>query len=112
VADKFVVVCLDSIPNDDEKKAVVDTFISTGKEIVQISMEQMNNFAGNMLQLRNENGDSFLIMSERAYNSLSKPQRMQIEVYSNIIHSNLETIENNGGGSARCMIAEIHLPKK
>ncbi len=112
VADHFVVICLDTIKDDLEKNNVVESLVATGKEIVQISMEQMNQFAGNMLQLINKKGELFLIMSERAYKSLSKPQINQIEAFSQIIYSNLETIENNGGGSARCMIAEIYLPKK
>ena len=84
----------------------------SGKEIIAITEEQMHNFAGNMLQLHNGKGDKFLIMSQTAYSSLTQEQIKNIEKYSQIISSDLRTIEINGGGGARCMLAEVFLPKK
>ncbi|MBP3839695.1 MAG: amidinotransferase, partial [Chryseobacterium sp.] len=83
----------------------------SGKEIIEISEDQLQQFAGNMLQVQNNDGDKFLVMSESAYKSLAAEQISAIEKYCEIIHSDLNTIETNGGGSARCMLAEVFLPK-
>ncbi|MDY3339227.1 arginine deiminase-related protein [Riemerella anatipestifer] len=111
VADRFVVICLDCIDDLQERQNVVDTIKKSGKEIIEISEEQMQNFAGNMLQVHNDEGKKFLVMSQSAYQSLSTNQIESIEKYSEIIYSDLTTIETNGGGSARCMLAEVFLPK-
>ncbi|MRM84588.1 amidinotransferase [Riemerella anatipestifer] len=111
VADRFVVICLDCIDDLEERQNVVDTIKKSGKEIIEISEEQMQNFAGNMLQVHNDEGKKFLVMSQSAYQSLSPSQIESIEKYSEIIYSDLSTIETNGGGSARCMLAEVFLPK-
>ncbi|MXV50549.1 amidinotransferase [Pedobacter sp. HMF7647] len=111
IGDRFAVICLDSISNEAERNAVTNSFTSTGKEIIEISFSQMNNFAGNMLQLKNSLNETFVVMSQRAFNSLTEDQIKRLNNYSQLIYSDLSTIENNGGGSARCMIAEIHLPK-
>ena len=112
VADQFVVICLDCIDDEDERRMVVDAMVKSGKEIVEIKEDQMHQFAGNMLQVENIAGKKFLVMSQSAYQSLMPEQIQQIEKYSEIIYANLETIETNGGGSARCMLAEVFLPKK
>ncbi|WDF47257.1 arginine deiminase-related protein [Chryseobacterium sp. KACC 21268] len=112
VADKFVVICLDCIDDESEKQNVIDSIKNSGKELIEISEDQMQNFAGNMLQVQNNSGEKFLIMSQSAYKSLKSEQVSAIEKYSEIIYSDLETIETNGGGSARCMLAEVFLPKK
>ncbi len=112
VADQFVVICLDCIDDENERKMVVDTIVNSGKEIVEIKEDQMHQFAGNMLQVSNNEGKKFLVMSQSAYQSLKPEQIQQIEKYSEIIYADLETIETNGGGSARCMLAEVFLPKK
>ena len=110
VADKFVVICLDSIDNEIEKENVIENIVESGKEIIEISEEQKNRFAGNMLQLIGDN--SYLVMSKSAYSSLTESQIRTFEKYCPIIYSLLDTIEACGGGSARCMMAEIFLPKK
>ena len=107
----FVVICLDSIKDKTQRAAVVKSFDATGKEIIDISLEQMANFAGNMLQVKNTEGAHFLIMSTRAYKSLTKAQIELIEKHTQILHSDLKVIETYGGGSARCMMAEVFLPK-
>lgn len=110
VADAYVVICLDSIKNISEKKEVMEVINRSGKQMIEISMEQMNRFAGNMLQVQNTKGQIFLVMSSQAYHSLTTEQINILEAYNPIIHADLATIETNGGGSARCMMAEIFLP--
>ncbi|WP_188616915.1 citrulline utilization hydrolase CtlX [Cloacibacterium rupense] len=112
VADQFVVICLDCIDDEMERVKVVNTIVNSGKEIIEISENQMQQFAGNMLQVQNSEGKKFLVMSQSAYQSLTTEQISNIEKYSEIIYSDLETIETNGGGSARCMLAEVFLEKK
>ncbi|CAM4086028.1 hypothetical protein SAMN06265348_102435 [Pedobacter westerhofensis] len=108
----FAVVCLESIADPAETKTVAAQLSSSGHEIIEISYDQMNHFAGNMLQVANNKEELLLIMSEQAFLSLTTSQIEKLEKYSRIIYSPLYTIEKNGGGSARCMLAEIHLQKK
>jgi len=112
IGDRFAVICLDSIRNEEEKLGVMLKLTNSGKTIIEITLDQMNHFAGNMLQVANQNGESLLVMSEQAYLSLSKEQVALLERFSRIIYAPIYTIEENGGGSARCMLAEIHLPEK
>ena len=112
VADKFIVICLDSIADDKERKKVTGRIIASGKEIINISHDQMNHFAGNMLQVNDSDGKKYLVMSTQAYESLSPEQKNKLAAYNEIIHSPLDIIEKNGGGSARCMMAEVHLPMR
>ncbi len=112
VADRFVVICLDCIDDEMEREKVQEVIKSTNKELIEITEEQLQQFAGNMLQVRNEEGKTFLVMSKTAFNSLNKDQIERIENYSEILYSDLNTIETNGGGSARCMLAEVFLPKQ
>lgn len=108
----FAVICLDTIDDQDERSKVIDALESSGKEIIEISEDQKAHFAGNMLQVENNNGDRFMVMSAAAYNSLSEEQKNKIlEFNKDIISSSLDTIEALGGGSARCMMAEVFLPK-
>jgi len=111
VGDKFVVICLDSIIEASEKKKVTDKIVDSGKELINIKLEQMNRFAGNMLQVNDRDGKKYLVMSTQAYESLTREQINKLQGYNEIIHSPLDTIEKNGGGSARCMMAEVHLPQ-
>ena len=112
IGDRFAVICLDSIRDPEEKLNVTISLKGSGKEIIEISLEQMNKFAGNMLQVTNAENESLLVMSEQAFLSLTAEQIAALEQYSRIIYAPLYTIEKNGGGSARCMLAEIHLPSK
>lgn len=111
VASEFVVICLDCIDNLSERENVAETIKNSGKEIIEISENQLQKFAGNMLQVQNDQGKKFLVMSETAYKSLNQNQIANIEKYCEIIYADLNTIEVNGGGSARCMLAEVFLPK-
>jgi hypothetical protein len=112
VADKYVVICFDSIQDDEEKIKVINAILQTGKEIIDISIDQMNHFAGNMLQVENGQREKLLVMSTQAYQSLTDKERQKLGSFNRILHSSLETIEANGGGSARCMMAEVHLPRR
>jgi hypothetical protein len=108
VADRYVVICLDSIRDGVEKKLVEQTILKSGKEIIEITTSQMNRFAGNMLQLENDKNEKILVMSDAAWFSLTMDQKEKLLQYNRVIHASLQNIETNGGGSARCMIAEIH----
>jgi len=110
VADHYVVICLESIDDKTERENVTTAITGSGKEIIEINFDQMNHFAGNMLQVENVSGQKLLVMSSQAFRSLTKQQVDKLSSYNNIIHSPLVTIETNGGGSARCMMAEVHLP--
>lgn len=110
VGTDIAIVCLDSLDKKSEKSLLIKSLTDDGKEIIKIKESQMESFAGNMLELRNNNGQKFLVMSTQAYSSLSKSQVERIERHLKIIHSPIETIETLGGGSARCMIAEIFNP--
>jgi len=112
VAETFVVICLSSIDDKKERKNLLKHFKEDGKKIIDITEEQVAHFAGNMLQVRGKNDEKFLIMSQSAHDCLTQSQKAQINNHCTIISSSLETIETCGGGSARCMMAEVFLPKK
>lgn len=112
LTSKLAVVCLKSIDNQHERAKVVATLEKTGKKIIAISEEQVNQFAGNMLEVHNHKGAYFIVMSAAARQSLTAEQVAMIEEHYSIISSSLDTIEALGGGSARCMMAEVFLPKK
>lgn len=109
MADNYVVVCMDSVKIETEKTALKDSFLKTHKEIIEIDFDQMDHFCGNMLQVNNINGEKFLVMSSQAYSYLTQDQIKTLTAYNPIIHSPIDTIETLGGGSARCMMAEIFL---
>lgn len=111
LAEKFAVICLDTIDDKKERKNVIKHLKADGKEVIAISEAQMHQFAGNMLQVRGHNDQRYLVMSKAAHDSLTEAQIAQIENYCPILSSSLETIETCGGGSARCMMAEVFLPK-
>lgn len=109
LGETFAIICLDTIDDNAERKAVTESLKRTGKEIITISEEQMHHFAGNMLQVQGKN-ETYLVMSGASYKSLTKKQITNIEKHCKILFSDLETIETCGGGSARCMMAEVFLP--
>jgi hypothetical protein len=112
MANQFVVICLDSIPNEVEKKMLLDSFLQTHKEVIYISQDQLNHFAGNMLQVFDSAEKPHLIMSEQAHSSLNAAQLKSLEKYNTLLPISIPTIETIGGGSTRCMMAEIHLINK
>lgn len=111
VADSFAILCAESIDNEKERKAVIESLEVTGKEVIEITENQKHHFAGNMLQVKSIDGKPYLVMSGAAQQSLKDVQIKSIEKYCEIISSSLDTIEALGGGSARCMMAEVFLPK-
>ncbi len=110
VADKYVVICLDSISDPVQHALVSETITQSNKKIIAITLHQVDHFAGNMLQIKNGKGEKLLVMSSQAYEALTTEQVQELNRHNRIIHSPLTTIETNGGGSARCMMAEVHLP--
>lgn len=107
IGAQVAIVCLESIADEDERRKVVSGLTSAGKVIVDISLDQVARFAGNMLEVKSRNGHPIMVMSASARNALSATQETVISTYSTILSAPLFTIETNGGGSARCMLAEI-----
>ncbi|MFZ1787554.1 MAG: arginine deiminase-related protein [Saprospiraceae bacterium] len=112
IATDFVVICMDAIVSEDDRNVLKRWFDHTDKTLIEISFEQMEQFAGNMLEVVDPSGQLHLICSQTAYLALHGPQRDKISSFLNIVPLDLDTIEKIGGGSARCMIAEIFLKKK
>ena len=112
LAESFAIICLDSIDDKKERKNVLKHLKEDGKEVIAITEAQVNCFAGNMLQVIGANDERYLVMSTSAYNSLTNSQLKTIEKHCKILHSSLDTIEACGGGSARCMMAEVFLQKE
>lgn len=110
ICETFAVLCYDSVQDKQERKMILENLKSDGKEVIFITEEQVAHFAGNILQLRGTDNKRIIVMSSQAFNSLSQEQVSKIEKHGEIIHSNLEVIETCGGGSARCMLAEVFLP--
>ena len=110
IGETFAIICLDCIDDKTERKSVMNHLRMDGKEVITITENQVSKFAGNMLQVMGANGKPYLVMSESAYNSLTKNQIEILKAHSGIITSPLDTIETYGGGSARCMMAEVFLP--
>lgn len=106
----FAVICLDNIPNPHEKLVVKESLLSTKKVIVDISFDQMNHFAGNMLEIKNKAGETLIVMSKSAHDMLLEAQKKVLSNYGKLVYADISTIETLGGGSARCMMAEVHLP--
>ncbi|TRX34781.1 amidinotransferase [Flavobacterium sp. ZT3R18] len=112
LGETFAVICADCIDDKKERKMVLDSLKGDDKQVILITEEQVNNFAGNMLELKGADDRRYLVMSDSAYQSLTKKQIAQIEEHVTILSSSLDTIEACGGGSARCMMAEIFLPRE
>ena len=112
MGDQFVVICLESIPNEQEKQIVLESFKKSNKEVIEISQDQLNHFAGNMLQVFDTNEKPHLIMSVQAHTSLDPAQLKSLEKYNPLLPISIPTIEALGGGSTRCMMAEIYLINK
>lgn len=110
IASQYAVICLEAIKDTAERQKVSDALTASKHEIIEISLEQMNSFAGNMLQVHNNAGKPLLVMSQQAYDALNDTQRQTLHQYNDIVSSPIPTIERYGGGSARCMMAEVFLP--
>lgn len=110
IAEEFAVICLDAIDDKKERKNVIKHLKEDAKEIIEITEKQIHRFAGNMLQVRGANDQKYLVMSTTAYNSLTNEQVKRIEKHCKILTADINTIETCGGGSTRCMLAEVFLP--
>ena len=108
VGDDFAVICLQTIDDKKQRKQVAEMLQKSGKEIINISEEQVDNFAGNVLQVFGTDNKKYIVMSTTAYQSLSKAQISILKKHGKIIKSDVKTIEENGGGSVRCMLAEVY----
>ncbi|HEX3387129.1 MAG TPA: arginine deiminase-related protein [Mucilaginibacter sp.] len=111
IGGSFVVICLESIKDESERQQVLGSFRSTRKQVLTITFDQMNHFAGNMLEVQSKDGESLLVMSKSAWDSLDYEQKAILSSFSKPVYADISTIESNGGGSARCMMAEVHLPR-
>ncbi len=112
IGEGYAVVCLDSIKDESERIAVSQLLTVTGHEIIPITFEQVRAYAGNMLQVKNKDGKKFTILSKQAFDSLTNEQKDILSVHTNLLPINIELIETIGGGSVRCMMAEIFLERK
>jgi hypothetical protein len=112
LGETYAVICAESIDDKKERKMVLDNLKADGKEVILITEDQVNSFAGNMLEVLGANERRYLVMSAAAHQSLTKKQIAQLEEHVTILSSSLDTIEACGGGSARCMMAEVFLPKE
>ena len=108
--EKVAVICDEAIPRDEQRAAVMDRLRASGHEVVSISYDQLDAFAGNMLELRTKDGERLIAMSQQAYDSLKPSQLAVLKANGRIASSPITTIEMSAGGSVRCMLAEIHLP--
>ena len=112
LGEDFVVICLESIPDEDSRKNLLKAFKRTNKTVIEITYDQMESFAGNMLEIKGEGGKRFLVMSQNAQSSLNHTQIDALSKHSNILAIPIPNIEKYGGGSVRCMMAEVFLPEK
>lgn len=112
VGDKFAVICSEAITDETERNIVLASLRETGKDIIEITAEQMNGFAGNILQVRSTEGSPVIVMSETAHNTFTEDQLAKLAQYGEVVSVSIPTIEKFGGGSARCMILEVHNPKE
>ncbi len=110
VGEKLAVICAESIAEAEQREAVLESLRSTGHEVILLSFDQLESFAGNMLELRSSSGERLIAMSEQARNSLDESQLGKIAAAATIISAPIDRIESSSGGSVRCMLAEIHLP--
>jgi len=110
IGSEFAVVCLDSITDQQEKENIINSLTATNKDIIAITFAQMNQFAGNILEVKNRSGETLIVMSQNAYRAFDEPQKATLSTYGKLVSADIGTVESIGGGSARCMMAEVHLP--
>jgi hypothetical protein len=110
VGEKLAVICDEAIPRDDQREAVLARLRESGHDVVHLRYPQLDAFAGNMLELRNAEGERVLAMSRQAYESLDPEQLARLTANGRIVSAPIDTIESSAGGSVRCMLAEVHLP--
>ena len=112
IGEAFSTICLQAIPGDEQREMVKNKLLTAGHMIVDITYDQLYAFAGNMIQVRNTCDDKFIILSKTAYDTLDKAQLNTLKENGTLIPVSIPTIEKYGGGSVRCMVAALHLPKR
>ena len=110
IGTKFAVICLDSITDNVEKQIVINSIKENGKALIEITFSQMNQFAGNLLEVKSTSGQTLIVLSKTAYGAFTDEQKSSLSNYGKLVYADINTIETIGGGSARCMMAEVHLP--
>jgi hypothetical protein len=110
IGERFALICMESVKAPEEKKKLYEHFRLTGKEVIEISLEQMHAFAGNLLQLRSRESKNIIVISRAGYDSLSEDQKTRLSKHGELLPVAIPTVEKYGGGSARCMIAEVFYP--
>jgi hypothetical protein len=108
LCERFAIICISAIDDEEAKERIIKSLLNTGHELIEITLEQMHHFCGNCLELENTNGEKILVMSDNAFSHFTDFQKIQIEKHCRILHTDLNTIETYGGGSARCMLAELY----
>jgi hypothetical protein len=111
VGEKLAVVCDEAISRQEQRAAVLQRLQDSGREVITLTYDQLNAFAGNMLELRKADGSRLVVMSRQAYDSLDAEQRQVLQDNGDVLAEPIDTIEASAGGSVRCMLAEVHLPK-
>jgi hypothetical protein len=111
VGERVAVVCDAAIPDEAQRAAVLQRLRDTGHEVLLLNYDQLDAFAGNMLELKSRDGDRVVAMSQQAYDSLDEKQTKRLKANGRIVTAAINNIEASAGGSVRCMLAELHLPK-
>ena len=112
IGEKLAVICDEAIPRDDQREAVLTRLRKSGRDVIHLSYAQLHAFAGNMLELLGADGQRVLAMSQQAYDSLDEEQRGTLAANGPVVSAPIDTIESSAGGSVRCMLAEVHLPRQ
>lgn len=112
IGRNFAIICLDALQDDAEQETILENLVISGRKIVSISFEQMNRFVGNIVEVETTHGESLILMSENAFQSLLPGQIDAISQFSEILRVKIDTIEHYDGGSVRCIVAGIHLSKR
>ena len=112
VGEAVAVICDEAIPREEQRADVLQRLRSTGHEVISLSYDQLDAFAGNMLELKNADGERVLAMSQQAWDSLDVDQKSKLEANGRVVYAPIDNIEASAGGSVRCMLAEVHLPQK
>jgi hypothetical protein len=110
IGEEVAVVCDEAIARDEQRSAVMQRLRDTGHEVISLSYDQLEAFAGNMLEMRSTDGARIVAMSQQAHDSLGRDQIERLQQNGSVVTAAIDTIESSAGGSVRCMLAEIHLP--
>ena len=111
IGSQWAVVCDEIIRDEDERHAVLQVLAESGRTVIRITGDQVNGFAGNVLEVRNKHGERFIAMSSAAHSAFTREQRETLSGFATLVHAPIPTIEKLGGGSVRCMLAEVFLPQ-